>query len=296
MALVRNVFLAPDPGLVARGVRSWPLHTALRAGPVIGRVIGSRDAALPTGTLIRHKEGWRTHTVVARGQYELCLAGVRVPPEAYLGVLGHPGLLARVGVEELADVRAGETVLVAPAGGSFGAAAARLVRLRDAAMVIGGADRGHSGAVSADFDVVIDCQAGDLGEPLLAIAPRGVHAAILSVAPDLLVSVLRAMAERGRVTWTADAGSAADPVADKHWPAAGLALVHRYGIRLTGYRAAHFEYLRDGIDTLLTPECEAGRLAVVPAAQCDFDDLPKVLARIANGSSCGAEVYQIADL
>ncbi|WP_194923937.1 hypothetical protein [Catenulispora pinisilvae] len=295
MALIQNTFLTPDPDLTLRRIHTWPLRTALKAGPAVGLVAATRDATLPKGALVRHEGGWGTYTALGHGQYDLCATNEHIPPQAYLGVLGQPGLLACAGVWELADVRAGETVLIAPAAGSFGAAASALAKLRGAAKIIGCHDTGDPRQPIGNFDTVIDHRSTDLTEQLLAAAPRGIHAAILGAAPDLFVDILGAMAERGRVAWTADTGVPAHATTDGHIPTAGLTAVLRRGIRVIGYRASHFQHLRDQVEALLTPELTAERLAVEPAAPRRFTDLPKELADTANGSPHTTDAYQITD-
>ncbi|MBS2532741.1 hypothetical protein KGQ20_08135 [Catenulispora sp. NF23] len=295
MALIQNLYLTPDPELTVRRVRTWPLRTALKAGPAVGLVIASRDAKLPKGTLVRHEGGWGTYTVLGHGQYDLCTTSEHIPPQAYLGVLGQPGLLACAGVWELADVRAGETVLITPATGPFGTAAARLARLRGAARIIGCQNTTTgTGEPAVDFDIVIHHQPADLSKRLLAAAPRGIHAAILGAAPNLFVDVLGAIAERGRVAWTADTGIPAEAMTDGHLPAADLATILQRGIRVIGYRASHFQHLRDRVEGLLAPELTAGRLTTGPATRRHLADLPEELANTANGSPHRTDIYQIA--
>ena len=82
-------------------------------GRTLGRVIDSRDPALPEGEIVLHRHGWRTHSVVTpRRDADACPHLDGVPLSAYLSILGGTGLTAYVGLTRIARLREGEDLFV----------------------------------------------------------------------------------------------------------------------------------------------------------------------------------------
>jgi NADPH-dependent curcumin reductase CurA len=113
---IRNTWLSVDPYMRGRmsGVKTYidpfELNTPLE-GAAIGEVIESRDATFPVGTKVRHMGGWRDIAQLPGNQLE-SLPAFEVPEQAYLGVLGMPGMTAWTGLNRIAEMQEGDNVLV----------------------------------------------------------------------------------------------------------------------------------------------------------------------------------------
>src|SRR5579864_2037832 len=101
--LVRNLWMSVDPYMRGRMsdrpsyVPPFQLGAPLEGGAV-GEVIasGGSDGPAP-GTLVLHQLGWREYALLpAKAAQPVDPA--MAPPQAYLGVLGMPGLTAYVGL------------------------------------------------------------------------------------------------------------------------------------------------------------------------------------------------------
>ncbi|PSJ21062.1 NADP-dependent oxidoreductase [Halomonas sp. ND22Bw] len=136
---VRNTWLSVDPYMRGRmtGVTTYIAPFTLGApleGAAIGEVIESRAEAFPTGTKVRHMGGWRD---VAQLPAEGCerLPAFDVPEQAYLGVLGMPGMTAWAGLNRIAEMKQGDNVLVSGAAGAVGSLAVQLAKARGGTVV-----------------------------------------------------------------------------------------------------------------------------------------------------------------
>ena len=144
--LVRHIYLSLDPYQrpVMAG-RHGGGHGPLQAGDMpsaetIGQVVRSRHAGFSEGDYVRHPGGWQTHSL-SDGTGAWRVDPERAPLSAYLGVLGMPGLTAWASAVKLADVQAGQTVLVSAAAGPVGAAFGQIATRRGARAVgISGSD------------------------------------------------------------------------------------------------------------------------------------------------------------
>jgi len=121
--LVRTEYLSLDPtnrGWAAGDtyLPAVPLDSVMR-GFGVGRVVESRDPRFAPGDAVSGLLGWQRYAVLA-GRSLAKLPDVGLPLEAHLGLLGHIGLTAWVGLLEIGRPKAGETLVVSAAAGAVG--------------------------------------------------------------------------------------------------------------------------------------------------------------------------------
>ncbi|ATJ82443.1 NADP-dependent oxidoreductase [Halomonas beimenensis] len=136
---VRNTWLSVDPYMRGRmsGVTTYIEPFELGApleGAAIGEVIETRDAAFPVGTRVRHMGGWRDIAQFPGSRLEP-LPAFEVPEQAYLGVLGMPGMTAWTGLNRIAGMQEGDNVLVSGAAGAVGSLAVQLAKAKGGTVV-----------------------------------------------------------------------------------------------------------------------------------------------------------------
>jgi NADPH-dependent curcumin reductase CurA len=204
--LVRNRFLSVEPYMRERmdgRVTYMPPYAVGEAmdGAAVGEVIESRSAALSPGEEVWHFLGWRE---VAIGDAEMFvrLDVDGIPPSAYLGALGTPGLAAYVGIVDVAAVGPGDTVFISGAAGAVGSLAGQIARIRGAGRVIGTAGSPEKVAWLVDelgFDAAFDRHDGPVGEWLAAAAPDGIDVAFDNVGGEQLAAAIHRMRTDGRI-------------------------------------------------------------------------------------------------
>lgn len=126
---IRNTWLSVDPYMRSRmsGIKTYIDPFELNApleGAAVGQVIESR---FPMGAKVRHMAGWRDIAQV-RGDTLEALPPLEVPEQAYLGVLGMPGMTAWIGLNRIAGMRDGDNVLVSAANGAVGSLVVQLAK------------------------------------------------------------------------------------------------------------------------------------------------------------------------
>ncbi|MFM7969663.1 hypothetical protein ACF2JD_16790 [Aeromonas sp. A-5] len=97
-------------------VPPFPLNGPLDGG-AIGVVKPPVTRTLPVGDRVSSILGWRDR-FVANGAQLTRLPDTRLPPQLFLGALGMPGMTAWTGLNRIAKLQAGETVLVSAASGA----------------------------------------------------------------------------------------------------------------------------------------------------------------------------------
>lgn len=144
---IRNTWLSVDPYMRGRmsGIKTYVAPFKLDApleGAAIGEVIESRHERFKAGDKVRHMAGWRDIAQL-KGDVLEPLPDIEVPEQAYLGVLGMPGMTAWTGLNRIANLREGDNVLVSAASGAVGSLAVQLAKSKGGTVVgiAGAADK-----------------------------------------------------------------------------------------------------------------------------------------------------------
>jgi NADPH-dependent curcumin reductase CurA len=215
--LVRNTYMSVDPYMRGRMsdaksyVPPFALGTPLD-GAAVGEVVASRADGLAEGDVVLHGLGWREHAVLDAGAARrLDLGGL--PPSAFLGVLGMPGLTAYVGLLDVAGLRDGDVVFVSGAAGAVGSLAGQIAKLRGH-RVIGSAGSAEKVAFLRDelgFDAAFDYKDGPVTELLAQAAPDGIDLYFDNVGGDHLAAAIDAFNTHGRVALCGSISGYNDP-------------------------------------------------------------------------------------
>ncbi len=177
---VRNTWMTVDPYMrgrmndVASYVPPFQIGEALQGGAV-GEVTKSNDASLKAGDLVSSFFGWReAFNAPAQALQKLETHGL--PPEAFLGFAGMPGLTAYVGLLKVGELKDGDVVFVSGAAGAVGSVVCQIAKLKGHT-VIGSAGGPEKVAFLQEIGVdhAIDYKAEpDLTAALLRAAPGGI--------------------------------------------------------------------------------------------------------------------------
>ena len=178
--LLRTLFLSLDPYMRNLMDEVAPVYArrvevgSPMVGGTVGRVVASRHPRFREGDLVLGNAGWQDYAL-SDGSDLMSVEGID-PPSLALGGLGMPGFTAHVGLLDIGQPKAGETVVVAAATGAVGAVVGQIARLKGAHAVgiAGGADKCRYAVESLGFDVCLDRNAADLADRLAAACPQGI--------------------------------------------------------------------------------------------------------------------------
>ncbi len=177
---VRNHWMTVDPYMRGRmnDVKSYSPPFALgeaMQGGAVGEVIATGDPSLAVGDLVQSMYGWReAFNAPASAVQKLDTFGL--PPQAFLGVAGMPGMTAWVGLLKIAAMKDGDVVFVSGAAGAVGQIVVQIAKIKGNTVIgsCGGADK-VAYLKSIGCDEVIDYKAEkDLTAALNRVAPKGI--------------------------------------------------------------------------------------------------------------------------
>ncbi|HEX3291680.1 MAG TPA: NADP-dependent oxidoreductase [Gaiella sp.] len=202
--LVRNAFVSVDPYMRGRmnDARSYVPPFALgepMRGGAVGQVVASRSDRWPEGSWVQHDLGWR-EAAVLDGRGVRAVDPAVGPVSTSLGVLGMTGFTAYVGIDDIGDVRSGETVFVSGAAGAVGSVAVQLARVRGAT-VVASAGRPEKVAWLRELgvDAAFDYREQATKEALRELSPDGIDVYFDNVGGETLEAAIGALRLRGRI-------------------------------------------------------------------------------------------------
>lgn len=185
---VKNLWMSVDPYMRGRMydrpsyVPPFQLGEALQGG-AIGEVIASNDPDFKPGDLVNSMFGWREaynahpKSLAAAGMGAITkIETYGLPPQAFLGVVGMPGMTAYAGLLRVAALKDGDVVFVSAAAGAVGSIVCQIAKLKGHT-VIGSAGGPEKVAFlkSIGVDHVIDYKATpDVVAELAKVAPKGI--------------------------------------------------------------------------------------------------------------------------
>jgi NADPH-dependent curcumin reductase len=203
--LLRGIYLSLDPYMRGRisGVRSYARPTEIGdviEGRVVGQVVRSRDPGFREGDYASGGYGWQLYSAVPAGGLQK-LDPAEAPISTALGVLGMPGMTAYIGLSDIGQPKAGETVVVSAASGAVGAVAGQLAKRQGARVVgiAGGVEKCRYVETELGFDSCIDHRSPDFGAALEHACPNGIDVYFENVGGAVQQAVFPLLNDFGRM-------------------------------------------------------------------------------------------------
>ncbi len=204
MVRIANRWLSVDPYMRGRmnDVKSYAPPFALgepMQGGAVGEIIESAADGFAAGDMVLHMAGWRDEAVIPANQCQK-LPELGVPPQAFLGQLGMPGMTAYFGLLDVASAVEGDVVFVSAAAGAVGSTVVQIAKAKGMTVIgtAGGADK-CDWVKSLGADEVIDYKTdGALVKKLTAAAPKGIDVYFDNVGGEHLDAALALANERAR--------------------------------------------------------------------------------------------------
>lgn len=289
-ALVENIYLSVDPYMRALMDGPWQLDTP-GEGPAIGRVIESRHAGIAAGELVVHRQGWRTHALVEPSEVTVLCPADDVPLSAYLGILGHTGLTAYVGLTRISRLQPGETVFVSAAAGGVGSAAGQLAGLLGADRVVGSAGTAEKVTHLLEdlgFDAAFDYHDGPLAESLAKAAPDGIDVFIDNVGGEHLEAGFSAMRNYGRIALC----GAISRHSDSQPGVRNLYEIVLKNLRVEGFWVRDYN-VRDEFEEFVVPHLQTRRVVPDETVIDGFDNMVEAFRGLFNGLNTGKMIVRV---
>lgn len=178
--LLRTVYLSLDPYMRGRmnDAESYAEPVAIdetMVGGAVCRVEASNIEGFDKGDWVVAFSGWQDYAI-SDGKEVIKLPKNFMHPSYALGVLGMLGMTAYMGLLDIGQPKAGETVVVAAATGAVGSLVGQIAKLKGCRVVgiAGGEEKCRYAVDELGFDACLDHKSEALADSLKEVCPQGI--------------------------------------------------------------------------------------------------------------------------
>lgn len=301
--LLRTIYLSLDPYMRGRmsDSPSYAAPVALGAvmvGGTVSRVVASRNAGFAVGDLVLGYCGWQDYAL-SDGKGLTRLDAKDPHPSRALGVLGMTGFTAYMGLLDIGQPVAGETVVVAAASGAVGSVVGQIAKIKGCTVVgiAGGAEKCRYVIDELGFDNCIDHHSDTFVAQLAAACPKGIDVYFENVGGAVFDAVLPLLNPRARVPVCGLIANYNDTAApsgpDRRGQLIGTLLRKR--IKMQGFIIFDDYAPRFGeFHTAMSAWVQQGQLAVREDIVLGLENAPQAFMGLLQGKNFGKLVIQLA--
>lgn len=255
----------------------------------VGQVVESTAAGLVAGDWVYGPLSAQTHALMPAAALTKLDLSNSIQPRDYVGPLGvTTGLTAWVGLIAVADVQAGETVLVSGAAGAVGSMVVLLAKARGARVIgiAGGPDKCRYLLGQLGADVAIDYKNADVAAEVASAAPGGIDVFFDNVGGEILDIALANLAPANARVAICGAISQYSDLANVRGPRNYLKLAERNAAMkgfVVTHHAARFAEAKAEIAALM----REGRLVLPEHVVDGIDRFAEALLLLFSGGHTG---------
>lgn len=203
--LMQTQYLSLDPYMRGRMNEGKSYASRVELGePMVGgtvsKIVSSRNPKFSQGDVVMSYAGWQDYALSDGG--DLMKLDPRIAqPSFALGVLGMPGLTAYVGLLDIGQPKAGDTVVLAASTGAVGSVVGQIAKLKGCRVVgIAGAKEKCDYAVKElGYDACVSHYDDDMAQQLKAQCPDGIDVYFENVGGSSWEAVMPLLNNHARV-------------------------------------------------------------------------------------------------
>ncbi|MCM2460580.1 NADP-dependent oxidoreductase [Pseudomonas sp. CG7] len=190
--LLKTLFLSLDPYMRGR-MSDAPSYAApveideVMTGGAVSRVERSTHPKFHEGDLVVGATGWQTHSI-SDGRNVMPIPSGLPSPSMALGVLGMPGLTAYMGLMDIGQPKAGETLVVAAASGAVGSVVGQVAKIMGLRVVD-----------ELGFDACVDHKSANFAEELARACDKGIDIYYENVGGKVFDAVVPLLNAKARI-------------------------------------------------------------------------------------------------
>ena len=299
--LVRVIYLSLDPAMRGWISEAPNYREALPLGEVmigftVGEVAASNHPDYAAGDVVLGRQGWREWAISDGSDIHRKLDPAEAPVSTALHVLGHTGLTAYLGLTEIGQPQAGETVMVSTAAGAVGSMVGQIARLKGCRAVgLTGSDE-KVALCRSDFgyDAAINYKTAELDSAISEACPQGIDVYFDNVGGPVSDAVLERINVGARIivcgTIGIPDGGPGEPPAPGPRPNRQL-LIKR--ARMEGFLVLDHLARLDRLPAELLAWVREGKLAFREEKVEGLENAASALLRLLSGQNRGKMIVQV---
>ncbi|CAN9509292.1 unnamed protein product [Ophioblennius macclurei] len=292
--LLEALFLSVDPYMRAFS-RYRMKEGDVMIGGQVAKVVQSKNTAFPVGSHVVGRHGWRTHTVCSGADLEAVLPDwpQDLPLSLALGAVGMPGLTALYGLEEVLELKEGETLLVNAASGAVGSVVGQIAKIKGCKVVgSAGSEAKVAFLKELGFDHAFNYKSvGSLEEALRTASPQGYECYFENVGGHFSVVALQQMKEFGRIA-VCGSISGYNDTAPQTGPYPHFIMIMKQ-LKMEGFIQSRWEHKHHESLKRLMAWVKEGKIKYREHVTKGFENMPAAFMGMLQGENIGKAVVAV---
>jgi NADPH-dependent curcumin reductase CurA len=262
-------------------------------GPALGCITESTSDQFTVGDIVYSDFGWREDFVADADKVESLELG-SLPPQAFLGVAGIPGLTAYVGLLHIAELKPDDVVFISAASGAVGSMACQIAKNIGCKVIAsaGGEEKVAFLKDKLSVDEVIDYKSvKSLTKALATAAPEGIDVYFDNVGGEHLqaaIGVANRFARFALCGMISQYNLTTAPAVPKN-----LMLIMGKALRLQGFIVTDYDCMKADFYRDLFRWHEDGRLNWTETIFDGLEKTPEALVGLFKGANMGKMLIKL---
>ncbi|XP_023654133.2 prostaglandin reductase 1 [Paramormyrops kingsleyae] len=292
--ILEALYLSVDPYMRAYS-RARMKEGDVMIGRQVAKVIVSKNPAFPVGSYVVANCGWRSFVLSDGTELTPIVSDwpKDIPLSFALGAIGMPGLTALYGLEEICQLKAGETLLVNAAAGAVGSVVGQIGKIKGCRVVgCAGSDAKVAYLKELGFDQAFNYKTvGSLEEALREASAEGYDCYFENVGGEFSSAVMPQMKPFGRIAVCGSISLYNDTV-----PQTGP-YIHAHMIfkqlKMEGFLCHRWSYKNEESLRRLLAWVTEGKLRCQEHITQGFENMPAAFMGMLQGDNIGKAVVQV---
>ncbi|WP_035053904.1 NADP-dependent oxidoreductase [Andreprevotia chitinilytica] len=267
-------------------------------GGTVSRVEASNHPGYQVGDVVLGFSGWQEYEI-SNGEGLTKLDRSLTQPSLALGVLGMPGFTAYLGLLDIGNPQAGETVVVAAATGAVGSVVGQIAKLKGCRVIgiAGGAEKCRYAVEELGFDACLDHRADNLAAQLAAASPNGIDVYYENVGGKVFDAVMPLLNDNARVPICgviSQYNAESLPAGPDRLPLL-TSLLLKKRIRMQGFIILDHWHRYGEFAAAMGPWLKAGQIKFREDIVAGLENAPQAFIGLLEGRNFGKLVIRVAD-
>jgi NADPH-dependent curcumin reductase CurA len=298
--LLRNMYFSMEPA-----IRGWvdgkanyfepiPIGGVIR-GPSVGQVVKSRNPDFAEGEYVFALNQWEDYSICHSDAIllEKLKPEAGIPLSYYVGSLGGAGATAYIGLHEVGQIKAGQTVVVSAAAGATGSMAGQIAKLCGCKVIgiVGSDDKAELIVEQFGFDAAVNYKTDDITAAVMAIASEGIDIYFDNVGGPVLNAMLKTMNLYGRIV---ACGMISDyNRTDNPYPITNLWEMVSRQLTMQGFLLPTYQDKVPAAMAQLEEWIRAGEITVLENITDGIVNTPKAFCELMSGKTVGKALVKV---
>jgi NADPH-dependent curcumin reductase CurA len=293
--LVQNLLMSVDPAMRPPMTNGQTKLDEAMPGGALGKVIESGSNAVPVGSYVKHRFGFREYVALSDDQVELVEVEDE-PLSTHMHILGSTGLTAYGGLLVTGELKENENVFVSAAAGAVGSVVGQIAKIKNCRVVgsCGSDEKVKHLVEDLGFDAAFNYKTDNIRKKLHELLPEGIDVYFENVGGAHLDAACGQMRPLGRIP-VCGMISAYNNKGARSEGVTTLSNMIYNRVTMKGFVVYEFNHMRDEFLGDMRQWLREGILKYEETVMEGIEQAPAALIGMLRGQNTGKMLVRLAD-